>query len=562
MKVQASPSAIMEATALTLVTRLQRWLRDNQAADNATYCDKQRLEAEMHAQMSNADKKQRKAITKEFDERRKHMQQDMQKTAHEALPALRESLLALLDESRPLLQRAERQCRARIADLAAMPVEKRGEACRIFYDGTSDDAYSNFKGHRFAIGRIGFLKGEQFFHTAKAILCGDFESAVGMVTTTGGPALRSLGREVTGYTERGQLWEDVDSGLVLLVCILIKVAQLDEADVLRAEMQGDGADLARGSLVYIAEGAKDDARCGIGIHADEANVLERLDAWGRNQLGHASIIVAVAVHAAANAPAAAPATANTPAAQVVTQDSHAAQPSSAAATPKPPEASMAPPSVAEEMLFELEAGDEDDTSPWTHYLVLDFEATCAENDPTQRQWSELIEFPCVLVDARSHATVAEFRSMVRPTQRPTLTAFCTHLTSITQDQVATAPTLDEVLRRFGAWLPNVLGTDDTSRVLPVTCGEPDLASMLPRECQRKGLQVPSVLQRYCNIKKPFSGLMATKAGGMTAMLQKLNLPLQGHHHLGIDDARNIARIVVKLASLGATIGVTGVAGSR
>ena len=59
-------------------------------------------------------------------------------------------------------------------------------------DGTSDDAYSNFKGHRFAIGRIGFLKVEQFFHTAKAILCGDFESAVGMVTTTGGPALRSL----------------------------------------------------------------------------------------------------------------------------------------------------------------------------------------------------------------------------------------------------------------------------------------------------------------------------------------------------------------------------------
>ena len=147
--------------------------------------------------------------------------------------------------------------------------------------------------------------------------------------------------------------------------------------------------------------------------------------------------------------------------------------------------------------------------------------------------------------------------MVRPTQRPKLTEFCSQLTSITQDQVDQAPTLDEVLRIFGAWLPSVLGTDDTSRVLPITCGEPDLSSMLPRECERKGLQVPSVLRRYCNVKKPFSGLLAKKAGGMTAMLAKLNLPLEGRHHLGIDDARNIARIVVKLASLGATIDVTG-----
>ena len=46
------------------------------------------------------------------------------------------------------------------------------------------------------------------------------------------------------------------------------------------------------------------------------------------------------------------------------------------------------------------------TSRWSHYLVLDFEATCAENDPTQKQWSEIIEFPAVLIDAHTHETVA------------------------------------------------------------------------------------------------------------------------------------------------------------
>ena len=303
--VDAAPRQ-MEANALTIVERMQQWLCEVQADHVATFCDKQQLEAEMHTAMSNADKKQRKAITKDFDTRRKALEANMHTAAHEALPALRESLLALLDELRPLLQLAEQQCRARIADLAAMPAEQRREVCRIFYDGTSDDAYSNFKGHHFAIGRVGFLKGEQFFHVAKAMLCGDVECAARMMTTTSGPRLRCLGREVTGYAERGQLWEDIDSGLVLLVCMLIKVAQLDHADGLRAEMQGDGAALACGSLVYIAEGAKDDARCGIGIHADELDVLERLEAWGRNQLGHASMIVAAAVHDAAangNAPA-------------------------------------------------------------------------------------------------------------------------------------------------------------------------------------------------------------------------------------------------------------------
>lgn len=198
------------------------------------------------------------------------------------------------------------------------------------------------------------------------------------------------------------------------------------------------------------------------------------------------------------------------------------------------------------------------SSMWSHYLVLDFEATCDRNDPTQKSWSEIIEWPCVLLDVSTLETVGEFRSFVRPTGRPNLTEFCTELTSITQPQVDGAPTLDEVLKLFNKWLPNVLGTEDLSRVLPITCGEPDLSSMLPRECARKQLPMPRVLTRYCNVKKPFAELLCAKAGGMSAMLRRLNLPLVGHHHSGIDDARNIARIVARIALLGAEIDATSV----
>lgn len=153
------------------------------------------------------------------------------------------------------------------------------------------------------------------------------------------------------------------------------------------------------------------------------------------------------------------------------------------------------------------------------------------------------------------------RQLVKPTDRPKLTAFCTELTSITQAQVDAARPLCDVIALFKEWLPATLGTDDTSGVLPITCGEPDLAQMLPRECARKGLQPPPVLKRYCNIKKPFQDLHGWK-GGMSAMLQGLKLPLVGHHHLGIDDARNIAQIAARLAELGAEIDVTGCAEAR
>lgn len=198
---------------------------------------------------------------------------------------------------------------------------------------------------------------------------------------------------------------------------------------------------------------------------------------------------------------------------------------------------------------------------WSHYLVLDFEATCEQDDPTQASWSEIIEFPCVLVDAITLQVVSEFSTFVRPTGRTTLTKFCTSLTSITQADVDGAPTLDEVLRRFGAWLPSVLGSDDTSRVLPVTCGEPDLSAMLPRECKRKGLQIPAVLRRYCNIKRPYVAC-GLKSRGMSGMLDQLGLPLVGHHHRGIDDARNIANIAVQLVRMGSTIDQTGHIGKK
>ena len=57
--------------------------------------------------------------------------------------------------------------------------------------------------------------------------------------------------------------------------------------------------------------------------------------------------------------------------------------------------------------------------PPDFYLVLDFEATCDDKNPPRPQ--EIIEFPVVMVNARTMTTDSVFHTYVRPTVHPQLT---------------------------------------------------------------------------------------------------------------------------------------------
>jgi len=177
------------------------------------------------------------------------------------------------------------------------------------------------------------------------------------------------------------------------------------------------------------------------------------------------------------------------------------------------------------------------------YLVLDFEATCERDD---RRWpNEIIEFPAQLIDSETLRIVDEFHEFVRPTEKPKLTTFCTELTGIKQRDVETADTLDVVLGRFQQWLCRHAGRDPRA-ALPVTCGDWDLDRMLPGEARRKHMRYPAQLKGWCNIKQPFEELTGHKGRGMADMLRALHLRLVGRHHSGIDDTRNIGRVLVEL----------------
>lgn len=210
----------------------------------------------------------------------------------------------------------------------------------------------------------------------------------------------------------------------------------------------------------------------------------------------------------------------------------------------------------------------DSTNPTTpkRFVVLDFEATCDEGGAPQPQ--EIIEWPSVLVSAATGEILDEFTSFVRPIRNPRLTRFCEEFTGIRQRDVDGADPFPEVMERHLAWLDGHglaprgagPGEDAASPAAFVTCGDWDLAVMLPAQCRVSDPPAPLLprpYRRWINVKQPFATAMGrAKAPGMAGMLRELGLPLEGRHHRGIDDCRNIARIVAALLERGSALECT------
>jgi len=64
-----------------------------------------------------------------------------------------------------------------------------------------------------------------------------------------------------------------------------------------------------------------------------------------------------------------------------------------------------------------------------------------------------------------------------------------------------------------------------------------------RQCEAAGCHVPARFRRWLNIKDLFGKVVGRPGKSMPAMLDALELDLQGRHHSGLDDCRNIARIL-------------------
>jgi inhibitor of KinA sporulation pathway (predicted exonuclease) len=171
-------------------------------------------------------------------------------------------------------------------------------------------------------------------------------------------------------------------------------------------------------------------------------------------------------------------------------------------------------------------------------LVIDVESTCwAPGEQPAGAESEIIEIGVAEVDVASAAVVGSASILVRP-ERSSVSRFCTELTTLTQEQVregtsfqAACATLRKQYKSdLRAW---------------ASYGDYD-RSQFERQCGAANVRYPFG-KTHLNVKNLFA-LVHTlpREVGMSEALGRLGLSLEGTHHRGGDDAKNIARLLCEL----------------
>lgn len=171
-----------------------------------------------------------------------------------------------------------------------------------------------------------------------------------------------------------------------------------------------------------------------------------------------------------------------------------------------------------------------------NYIIFDLEATCW--DQRDQAPNETIEIGAVKID-RTGALVDEFQSFVQPVAHPILSDFCTRLTSITQAHIDQAPTFGQAIQLFKAWI----GVEEEDYLL-CSWGFYD-RKQLREDSDRFGLD-KGWINRHISVKHQHHKLANTRRPlGMATALKAEGFSLNGTHHRGIDDARNISKIFQK-----------------
>jgi len=173
-------------------------------------------------------------------------------------------------------------------------------------------------------------------------------------------------------------------------------------------------------------------------------------------------------------------------------------------------------------------------------LVIDVEATCwprGEEPPGFE--SEIIEVGVAEVDVAS-ATLASNESILVCPERSMVGPFCTELTTLTSQQVAAGVSFEEACRT----LRKRYASEDRPWA---SYGDYDRAQF-DRQCAAAGVRYPFG-RTHLNVKSLFALVhRLPREVGMADALRRLGLPLEGTHHRGGDDARNIAKILCALLS--------------
>ncbi len=169
-------------------------------------------------------------------------------------------------------------------------------------------------------------------------------------------------------------------------------------------------------------------------------------------------------------------------------------------------------------------------------MIVDLEATCCDKGSIPKEEMEIIEIGAVMVDLKSLRILEDFQRFIKPCIHTQLTEFCTQLTSIKQEDVDKAMPYPQAIQEFRQWMQKYHDFAFCS------WGSYD-RSQFEKDSALHKLPYP-ISASHFNIKTLFSEkLKLKKRYGMKEALNLAGLKLEGIHHRGIDDARNMVQLL-------------------
>ncbi|UCH92600.1 MAG: exonuclease domain-containing protein [Candidatus Aminicenantes bacterium] len=170
-------------------------------------------------------------------------------------------------------------------------------------------------------------------------------------------------------------------------------------------------------------------------------------------------------------------------------------------------------------------------------IVIDVEATCWEGEPPEGQENEIIEIGICPLEVATGKRL-EKRSIIVKPERSTVSIFCTQLTSLTREDVEKGISFKEacsLLKREYR----------TKQRVWASYGDYD-RRQFEKQCLCRDIAYPFG-PTHINVKNLFAfAHQLPREVGMAEALKILDLPLEGFHHRGEDDAWNIAGILSEL----------------
>lgn len=170
-------------------------------------------------------------------------------------------------------------------------------------------------------------------------------------------------------------------------------------------------------------------------------------------------------------------------------------------------------------------------------LVVDIEATCWDGPNPEGQENEIIEVGIALVDLTA-MTVGECTSILVRPERSEVSPFCTELTTLTAEQLSKGITFKDACKQLRKEFLS------QQRVW-ASWGDYD-RNQFQRQSASFGVGYPFGTS-HINLKTMYAVMHGLpRELGMPGALEREGLPLEGTHHRGVDDARNIARIFCRM----------------